>query len=163
MWRVQICGSVDAAMRLSVFWRLTSGATKRSSRSHVSRETASPISEIARARSSVRAAVSALSEGPGAKARALRCGGAGALSRAGAAKMRHQKRESCRRHAVNASRLTDGAGPNRRKLLAHLHGERRHRRVVERLRELQPFVAPIGRHIGGLALQIDRVLGIDLA
>ena len=35
-------------------------------------------------------------------------------------------------------------------------------RIVEIFRQLQAFVAPVGRDIGGLAVEIDRVLGVDL-
>src|SRR5262249_26230486 len=75
--------------------------------------------------------------------------------------MRRQQGQRGRRHAVDAARLADGPRPNRLQLLADFHGEAGQRRVVEVLAQLKTFVPAIGRHVGGLALKIDRVLGID--
>jgi len=76
--------------------------------------------------------------------------------------MRDQQRQRGRRHAVDPPRLPDRSRPDGLQLLAHFHGERRHRRIVEIVPQLYAFVAPVGRHVGGLAIEINRVLGIDL-
>src|SRR5262249_24591219 len=63
---------------------------------------------------------------------------------------------------VDASRLADRARLRRRELLADFVRESLQRRVIEIVGERETFVAPIRGNVGGLAIEIDRVLGIDL-
>src|SRR5713226_4900950 len=79
-----------------------------------------------------------------------------------AAHMRRQEGQRRRRDPVDSSRLAQGTGPNRFELLPRLHGEAGQPVIVECVRQLQVLVAPIGRDVGGLTVEIDRVLGIDL-
>ena len=76
--------------------------------------------------------------------------------------MGDQQRQRGRGHAVDPAGLANGSGPNRFQLLPHFHRKRSHLAVVEAFGQLQPFVAPIGRDVGGLAVEIDRVFGVDL-
>src|ERR1043166_4637818 len=85
----------------------------------------------------------------------------GRLLLAAPADMGGDQRQRGRRHAVNASRLANGSGPNRFQLLPHLVRERGYLAEIERIRQLQRLVAPERRHIGSLAVQIDRVLRVD--
>ena len=53
-------------------------------------------------------------------------------------------------------------GRMRLQLLPDFVGQARQRRVVELVGQLEAFVAPIGCDVGGLAVQIDGVFGVDL-
>ena len=73
-----------------------------------------------------------------------------------------QEAERCRRHAVDAAGLADGARPSRLQLLPDFVGKPGQCGVIESRQELEALVAAIGRDIGGLALEIDGVFGVDL-
>src|SRR5436190_274568 len=124
----------------------SSSAAKRSRRATVSRETGTSAS--ARARSAVRSGCATCR-----------------FARRGAAPAAEMRRQSCqrgRRHAVDTARLADGAGAMQLQLLTHLVGKARQSGVIEVLAEHETLVAVIGLHVGGLAAEIDVVLGIDL-
>src|SRR5580704_13601318 len=110
MCRVQSFGSVDDAIKFIRCCQSSSTATKRSSRSNVSRETG--VSAKARLRSAV-------SSGDSATLPAL------------PAQMRDQERQRRRRDAVDAAGVANGARPVRLQLVADLVGQSRQRRVVE--------------------------------
>src|ERR1700719_5049573 len=97
MWRVHNFGSVDDAIKLIRCCQSSSTATKRSSRSNVSRETG--VSAKARLRSTV-------NSGDSATLPAL------------PAQMRDQERQRCRRDAVDAASVADGARPVHVQLVA---------------------------------------------
>src|SRR5262245_11144973 len=65
-------------------------------------------------------------------------------------------------HAVDPAGLADGLGPYGGQLLARLIRMPLDRRIVEPRRKDQTLVPPEGRNVGGLAIQIDVILGIDL-
>jgi len=66
-----------------------------------------------------------------------------------------------RRQAVEASGLPDRPWPCRLQALACFVRQAGDRRVVDRVAEQQPFVTADGFDIGSLALEVDRVLGVD--
>src|SRR5262249_42657763 len=76
--------------------------------------------------------------------------------------VRGQERQGRRRDAVDAARLANGSGPNRIQLLAHFHRQPSHRRVVEAILQLETFVPSVRGNVGSLAVQVDRIFGIDL-
>src|ERR1700722_19138134 len=140
MWRVHSFGSVGDAIKFIPCCQSSSTATKRSSRSNVSRETG--VSAKARLRS-------AASSGDSATLPAL------------PAQMRDQERQLCRRDAIDAAGVADGARPVHFQLVADLVGQSRQRRIVEIVRQSDAFIAAIGLDVGGLAAEINRVFRID--
>ena len=76
--------------------------------------------------------------------------------------MRHQKGERRWRDPVDSARLANGSGPNRIQLLQNFHRQSIDRCVIEAILQLEALIAAVRRHVRGLALQVDRVLGIDL-
>ena len=76
--------------------------------------------------------------------------------------MRGQERQRRRCDAVDAARLADGSGSNRIQLLSHFNRQPGDRRVVEAILQLETFVPSVRRNVGSLAVQVDRILGIDL-
>src|SRR5580692_2727763 len=141
MWRVQSFGSVDDAIKFIRCCQSSSTATKRSSRSNVSRETG--VSTKARLRSEA-------SSGDSATLPAL------------PAQMRDQKRQRCRRDAVDAAGVADGARPVHFQLVSDFVGQSRQRRIVQIVWQSDAFIAAIGLHVGGLTAEIDLVFGVDL-
>ena len=65
--------------------------------------------------------------------------------------MRNEKRERCRRDAVHAGSLADGARTGGVKLLADFMGKTAQLRILEPVRQFQALVPAIGRDVGGLA------------
>src|SRR5580692_2755028 len=141
MWRVQSFGSVDDAIKFIRCCQSSRTATKQSSRANVSRETG--VSAKARPRS-------AASSGDSATLPAL------------PTQMRDQERQRCRRDAVDAAGVADGARPVRLQLVADLVGQSWQRRIVEILGQSHAFIAAIRLDVGGLATEINLVFGIDL-
>ena len=76
--------------------------------------------------------------------------------------MGHKQRERRRRDAVDAARLPDCARSVRLQFLLHFIGEPRQRRVVELIRQLKTFVAPIRCNVRRLTRKIDIVFRINL-
>src|ERR1700733_11916255 len=119
MWRVQIFGSVDDAIKFIRCCHSSSTATKRSSRSNVSRETG--VSAKARLRS-------AASSGDSATLPAL------------PAQMHDQERQRRRRDAIDATSVPDGARPVRLQLVAGLVGQSGQYRIIEVVRQVDAFI-----------------------
>src|ERR1700675_4612307 len=125
MWRVHNFGWVDDAYNFTRCCQPSSTATKRSSRSNVSRETG--VSAKARLRSAARSGDSATGRFP-----------------ALAAKIRDQERQRCRRDAIDAAGVPNGARPVHFQLVADLVGQSRQRRIIETVRQSDAFIAAIG-------------------
>src|SRR5579862_8364351 len=140
MWRVHNFGSVDDAIKFIRRCQSSSTATKRSSRSNVSRETG--VSAKARPRS-------AASSGDSATLPAL------------PAQMRDQERQRRRRDAIDAAGVANGARPVRFQLVTDLVGQSRQHRIVEIIRQSDAFIAAIGFDISSLAAEIDLVFRVD--
>src|SRR6202140_4666964 len=141
MWRVHSFGSVDEAIKFIRCCQSSSTTTKRSSRSNVSRETG--VSAKARLRS-------AASSGDSATLPAL------------PAQMRDQERQRCRRDAVDAAGVANGARPMHFQLVSDLVGQSRQCRIVQIVRQSDAFIAAIGLNVGSLAAEIDLVFRVDL-
>ena len=58
--------------------------------------------------------------------------------------------------------MAEGPRPSSRELLADLVGKPGNSGVVDIVRQLEAFVAPKRGDIGGLAIEVDRVLGVGL-
>src|ERR1700688_2470972 len=112
MWRVQIFGSVDDAIKFIRCCHSSSTATKQSSRSNVSRETG--VSAKARLRSAASSGDSATGRFPALPAQ-----------------MRDQERQRRRRDAIDAASVANGEWPARLQLLADLVGQSRQRRIID--------------------------------
>src|ERR1700686_4657975 len=132
MWRVHNFGSVDDAIKFIRCCHSSSTATKRSSRSNVSRETG--VSAKARLRSAASSGNSATGRFPALPAQ-----------------MGDQERQSRLRDAINVAGVANCAGPVPLQLVADLVGQSRQRRIVEIIREIDAFIAAIGFDVGGLA------------
>src|ERR1700675_1708936 len=125
MWRVHNFGWVDDAYNFTRCCQPSSTATKRSSRSNVSRETG--VSAKARLRSAARSGDSATGRFPALPAQ-----------------MRDQERQRRRRDAIDAAGMANGARPIRLQLVADLIGQSRQRRIVEIIGQSDAFIAAIG-------------------
>lgn len=78
-----------------------------------------------------------------------------------ASQIGRENSQSRGRQTIEPARLPHGARPRRFKLGARLVGEPGHLGIVD-IGQNQPFVAPEGVNVSGLALQIDIVFGVDL-
>src|SRR5262245_64019689 len=58
--------------------------------------------------------------------------------------------------------MSNRAWPVRLEFLSDLIRETRQRRIIEVIRQLETFIAPIGRDVSRLTRKIDVILGIDL-
>src|SRR4051794_5922585 len=126
---------------------------KQSSRSSVSRETA--VSPNALARSAAC--------GVGMALASLMTLGATLGAPLGApSNMRNQQGEGRWCHAIDPAGLANGLRPDGGKLLPGLVRKPLDPCIVQLLRKSQTLVPPEGRNIGGLAAQVDVVLGVDL-
>ena len=134
----------------------SSSSTNASSRADVSRETGSRAPERDRrsVRRSSRLAGARHGMSRGDRRRPLAAGRAGRAPTS--------KRQRRRRHAVDAARLADGARAEALQLLPDLRATAPASPRSRALRQLQAFVAAVGCDVGGLAVQIDRVFGVDL-
>src|SRR3979490_275681 len=74
----------------------------------------------------------------------------------------NQQGERCWGHAIDPAGLANGLRPDRGQLLPGFVRKPFDPRIVETLRKRQTLVPPEGRDVGGLAAQVDIVLGIDL-
>src|SRR6202035_413415 len=143
MWRVHSFGSVDDAIKFIRCCQSSSTATKRSSRSNVSRDTG--VSAKARLRSAASPGDSATGRFPALPAQ-----------------IRDQKGQRRRRDAIDAAGMPNGARPVHFQLVADLVGQSRQRRIVQIIRQSDAFIAAIGFDVGGLAAEIYFVFGVDL-
>ena len=76
------------------------------------------------------------------------------------AEIRRQDAQRGGRHAIKATRLTDGQRPRGSQLPTDLVGESGHQTVVDITKD-ERFIAPEGIDVGDLALEVNVVLGID--
>ena len=154
MCRVQRCGSVEAATRFCICCRNSNSATKFSSRCSTSRETGVSASAC------VRSALSSRSRSIGSGVLKRVYPGALCAGRAAHARPRASAPPaSCRRSPRPAPIVR---GRSAMQLLFRFVGEAGQRCVVEVVRQFETFVAPKGSDVRRLALEIDRVFGVDL-
>src|SRR5262245_47625324 len=76
--------------------------------------------------------------------------------------MSNQQRQSCWGHAIDPAGLANGLWLDGRQLLSSLVRQSLDPRIIEPLRKRKTLVAAEGLDVGGLAAQVDMILGIDL-
>src|SRR5262245_62710927 len=130
-------------MSCVVFCQASRRSTKRAKRSSVSRETG------------VNAKASARSEASG-------LGTTFAAMTAGTPNMSDEQGQCRGRHAIDPAGLADRSGLDGRELLAGFVGESFDPGIVQAIGELEAFVPAESCNVGGLAAEIDMVLGGDL-
>ena len=77
-----------------------------------------------------------------------------------ATKISGQNAKRSRRHAVDPARLPHRPRPRARELAPDLIGEPGHEGVID-IAQHQALVAAEGLDVGGLALEVDVILGVD--
>src|SRR5262249_11667928 len=79
-----------------------------------------------------------------------------------APRVRDKQCQGRRRDAVDPGRMSNRAWPVGLEFLFDLVRETRQRRIIEIIRPLKAFIAPIGGDISRLTRKINVILGIDL-
>src|SRR5262245_33626079 len=76
--------------------------------------------------------------------------------------MCNQQGQRCWGHAIDPAGLANGLRLDGRQLLTSLVRQTFDPRIVEPLREGEALVPAEGGYVGGLAAQVDMILGVDL-